>query len=62
MAKYFGEVRPNEDDNTFPFIALISDEAGAVVAEFPVRTEADGEAKIVEVLRGLKNEAEKGDA
>ena len=52
MARYMGEVVPSTDDD-FPFIAMISDEEGNVVAEFPVRTAADGEAKIAEVLADL---------
>ena len=59
MAKYFGEVVQGSDDD-FPFIAMISDQDGNVVGEFPARTRADGEAKIEggadrseeEVLRG----------
>ena len=62
MARYFGEVRPNADDNTFPFMAVIADEDGKVVGEFPVRTQADGEAKIVDSLRELKSKGEQGDA
>ena len=50
---YKGEVVPGPDPN-FPFIAIISDQDGNVVGEFPVRTEADGEAKIVEAIEELK--------
>ena len=42
---------PNED---FPFMAVITDGAGNVVGEYPVRTEADGQAKIAEMLRDLE--------
>ena len=53
MAIYKGEVVTSTDDD-FPFAAVISDETGKVVGEFPVRTEADGQAKIIEVLRDLQ--------
>ncbi|HYN00090.1 MAG TPA: hypothetical protein VET25_10115 [Aestuariivirgaceae bacterium] len=55
-----GEVVPSTDDD-FPFIAMISDEDGNVVGEFPVRTAADGEAKIVEALADLKKRDEQAD-
>ena len=58
MARYMGEVVPSTDDD-FPFIAMISDEDGNVVGEFPVRTAADGEAKIVEALADLKKRDER---
>ena len=54
MAIYTGEVIANTNQD-FPFIAVITDETGSVVGEFPVRTEADGEAKIMEALRGLED-------
>ena len=54
MAIYRGEVGASRDDD-FPFPAVISDETGKVVGEFPVRTEADGQAKIIEVLRPTEN-------
>jgi len=38
---------------------MISDEDGNVVGEFPVRTAADGEAKIVEALADLKKRDER---
>jgi len=60
MARYMGEVVPSTDDD-FPFIAMISDEDGNVVGEFPVRTAADGEAKIVEALADLKKRDEQAD-
>ena len=50
MALYKGEVVASTDDD-FPFAAVISDDTGKVVGEFPVRTEADGQVKIIEVLR-----------
>lgn len=58
MAIYSGEVidSPQED---FPFMAIISDETGTVVGEFPVRTRTDGEARIVEALKELREQAEK---
>jgi hypothetical protein len=61
MATYTGEVIATTDDD-FPFMAIITDDDGSVVGEFPVRTEADGEAKIMEMLRGLKDRATSGDA
>lgn len=57
MAIYKGEVVPSTDDD-FPFAAVISDENGKVVGEFPVRTEADGQAKIIEALRDLQKAAD----
>jgi hypothetical protein len=59
MAIYKGEVieSPNED---FPFIAVVTDEAGTVVSEVPVRTRADGEAMIVEALQALGDKAREG--
>ena len=57
MAIYKGEVVTTTDDD-FPFAAIISDQDGNVVGEYPVRTRADGEAKIVEVLDGLKKLAD----
>jgi hypothetical protein len=59
MAKYFGEVVQASDDD-FPFIAMIADQDGNVVSEFPVRTRADGEAKIEEVLTDLKKKFPEG--
>jgi len=57
MAEYRGEVIENTDDD-FPFMTIIyDDDTGDVIAEFPVRTLADGEAKIAEVLRDLTLEA-----
>ena len=59
--RYAGEVIASVADNDFPFVAVISDENGQVVGEFRVRTQADGEAKIAEVLADLtKIAAEKG--
>ena len=43
---------PNED---FPFIAVVTDESGTVVSEMPVRTQADGEAMLVEALKELRD-------
>ena len=59
MAIYKGEVVSSSDQD-FPFSAMISDEDGNVVGEFPVRTPADGEAKIVEVLAELKRQVDEG--
>jgi hypothetical protein len=61
MAIYIGEVVLGSEKD-FPFIAMISDEDGNVVGEFPVRTRADGEAKIVEVLDELKRRADEDEA
>ena len=57
MALYKGEVVASANDD-FPFAAVISDENGKVVGEFPVRTEADGQAKIIEVLKDLQKAAD----
>jgi hypothetical protein len=58
MATYTGAVINNTDNTVktnpdFPFMAIVTDAAGKVVGEFPVRTKADGEAKIMETLREL---------
>jgi hypothetical protein len=62
MAVYTGAVIPIVDDDSaigvvsdddFPFMAIVSDQDGNVVAQFPVRTEADGEAKIEEAIAEL---------
>jgi hypothetical protein len=53
MAKYTGDVIASTNDD-FPFMAIVTEESGTVVSECPVRTEADGEAKIMEMLRELK--------
>ena len=59
--RYAGEVIASVTDTDFPFVAVISDENGQLVGEFRVRTQADGEAKIAEVLADLtKIAAEKG--
>ena len=50
---YSSEVIASSNED-FPFLAVITDSAGDVVGEFPVRTEADGQAKIAEMLRDLK--------
>jgi hypothetical protein len=59
MATYKGDVidSPQED---FPFMAIIYDETGTVVGEFPVRTRTDGEAKVVEALKELRDQAKDG--
>ena len=63
MAVYTGAVIPITDDDTalgvvsdddFPFLAVVSDQDGNVVAQFPVRTEADGAAKVEEAIAELK--------
>ena len=56
MATYTGDVIATADDD-FPFMAIITDQEGAVVGEYPVRTQADGEAKIMEMLRELQDRA-----
>jgi hypothetical protein len=62
MAVYTGAVIPIKDDDTaigvvsdddFPFLAIVSDQDGNVVAQFPVRTEADGAAKVDEAIAEL---------
>ena len=62
MAVYTGEIIPIIDDDSalgkvsdddFPFLAVVSDQDGNVVAQFTVRTEADGQAKIEEALAKL---------
>lgn len=57
MHKHTGQVLTNPDDD-YPFIALIYDEKGTVVASFPARTKADGEAKIDEILQKVSDGAE----
>ena len=63
MAVYTGAVVPIVDDDSaigivsdddFPFLAVVSDQDGNVVAQFPVRTEADGAAKVEEAIAELK--------
>ncbi len=54
MTAYTGNVIETTDDD-FPFMAIVTDEAGTVVGEFPTRTKADGEAKVMEMLRDLKD-------
>ena len=56
MAIYTGDVITSSNPD-FPFIAVVTDDAGNVVGEFPVRTQADGEAKIMETLRELEAQA-----
>lgn len=53
MITYKGEVVPSPDPD-FPFTAMITDDEGEVVGDFPVRTLADGEAKVAEVLTELR--------
>ena len=63
MPVYTGSVIPIVDDDSalgvvsdddFPFLAIVSDQDGTVVAQFPVRTEADGAAKVDEAIAELK--------
>ena len=56
MAIYTGDVITSSNPD-FPFIAVVTDDTGNVVGEFPVRTQADGEAKIMETLRELEAQA-----
>jgi hypothetical protein len=71
MADYTGTVVPIIDDDSpvgvvsdddFPYLAIVSDHDGNVVAQFPVRTEADGAAKVAEAIADLKrrDEADRG--
>ena len=69
MPVYTGNVIPIVDDDSaigvvsdddFPFLAIVSDEAGNVVAQFPVRTEADGYAKVEEAIAELKRQETEG--
>ena len=61
MATYKGEVIATDDDD-FPFMAIVSDETGTVVGEMPVRTQTDGEAKLVEMLQSLVDLANENNA
>lgn len=61
MATYTGEVIETDDDD-FPFMAIVSDETGTVVGETPVRTQTDGEARLVEMLQSLAEIAKESDA
>ena len=69
MAVYTGAVIPIKDDDTaigvvadddFPFLAIVSDQDGNVVAQFPVRTEADGAAKVNEAIAELTKRDDEG--
>ena len=55
MENYTANVIDTTDDD-FPFMAIVTDEDGTVVGEFPVRTKADGEAKVMEMLRDLRDQ------
>lgn len=57
MSKHSGKVMTNPDDD-YPFIALIYDAKGVVVAGFPARTKADAEAKLDEILQKVEAGAE----
>ena len=59
MASYSSEVIASTNED-FPFIAVITNDAGTIVGEYPVRTEADGQAKIEEMLRDLKDRQSEG--
>jgi hypothetical protein len=56
---YSSAIIPSPDE-TFPFIAVITDDAGTVVGEIPVRTEADGAAIIEEALKELQARGREG--
>ena len=58
MATFTGAVIPSPNLD-FPFIGVVTDETGTVVSEVPVRTQADGEAMIVEALKELEEHARK---
>jgi hypothetical protein len=71
MAVYTGAVIPIKDDDTaigvvsdddFPFLAIVSDQDGNVVAQFPVRTEADGAVKVDEAIAELTKRDVEGQA
>ena len=71
MAVYTGTVIPIKDDDTaigvvsdddFPFLAIVSDQDGNVVAQFPVRAEADGAAKVDEAIAELTKRDVEGQA
>jgi len=71
MAVYTGAVIPIKDDDTaigvvsdddFPFLAIVSDQDGNVVAQFRVRTEADGAAKVDEAIAELTKRDVEGQA
>lgn len=59
MATYSGDVIASTNED-FPFMAVVTDEKGTVVVELLARTEADGEAKVMEALRELKEREAKG--
>ncbi len=46
MARYRGEVVESLN-NDFRFLALIYNDNGKIIGEFPVRTKAEGEEKII---------------
>jgi CBS domain-containing protein len=69
MRVFTGTVIPVVDDDSavgvvsdddFPFLAIVSDQDGNVVAQFPVRTEADGHAKLEEAITELKRQETEG--
>jgi CBS domain-containing protein len=69
MRVFTGTVIPVVDDDSavgvvsdddFPFLAMVSDQDGNVVAQFPVRTEADGHAKLEEAIAELKRQETEG--
>ncbi len=52
MARYSGEV-VERLNNDFPFLVLIYDGTGKIIGEFPVRTKAEGEEKIIVAIDEL---------
>ena len=47
------------DEDGFPFLAVITNEAGDLVGSYPVRTMTDGEAAIADALKELKDREQK---
>ncbi|MET0431435.1 MAG: hypothetical protein ABWZ86_03060 [Hyphomicrobium sp.] len=59
MPAYSSAIIPSPNDD-FPFIAVVTDEAGTIVSEIPVRTEADGAAVIENALKELHEHDQEG--
>jgi hypothetical protein len=58
MATYTGAVIPSDEDG-FPFLAVITNEAGDLIGSYPVRTMTDGEAALADALKELKEREQK---
>ncbi len=56
MARYRGEVVESLN-NDFRFSVLIYDDTGKIIGEFPVRTKAEGEEKMIVAIDELGNMA-----